>query len=254
MAALGRLEPAGDVRLLAAPITGIGGSPRITALYVGEGAIVRRGQLLARFDNGPGQQAEARLVLTRIANLERRLQIEERDLMRYRSLAGKGAIAAIDLDTNEQKYLELQGRLQEARADLLRVRTDLVNTELRSPIDGVVLRVRSHVGERPGDTGVLELGDSLNMEALLEVYESDIGRVRLGQPVRITSENGGFSGSLRGAVIRIAPQVRQREVIATDPTGDADARIVEVRVRLDPADVARVRTLAGLKVIGRLEP
>ena len=30
VAALGRLEPAGDVRLLAAPISGIGGSPRIS--------------------------------------------------------------------------------------------------------------------------------------------------------------------------------------------------------------------------------
>ncbi len=254
VAALGRLEPAGDVRLLAAPITGIGGSPRITALLVGEGDRVRRGQLLARFDNGPAQRAEERLLLTRIASLERRLSIEARDLARYRRLASQGAISAIDLDSSEQQFLELEGRLQEARAELGRVRTDLVNTELRAPIDGVVLRVRSRVGERPGDNGILELGDSLRMEAVLEVYESDIARVRLGQPVRLTSENGGFSGSLRAVVSRIAPQVRQREILATDPSGDADARIVEVRVRLDPADAARVRTLAGLKVIGRLEP
>jgi HlyD family secretion protein len=48
--------------------------------------------------------------------------------------------------------------------------------------------------------------------------------------------------------------VRQREILATDPSGDADARIVEVRVRLEPAAAARVSSLAGLKVIGRLEP
>jgi HlyD family secretion protein len=89
---------------------------------------------------------------------------------------------------------------------------------------------------------------------VVEVYESDIQRVRLGQAVRLNSENGGFDGSLAGRVSRISPQVRQREVLSTDPTGDADARIVEVRVRLDPADAQRVQTLTGLKVIARFDP
>jgi HlyD family secretion protein len=46
--------------------------------------------------------------------------------------------------------------------------------------------------------------------------------------------------------------VRQRQVLSTDPTGDADARIVEVRVSLDPDDAQRVRQLTGLKVIAKL--
>jgi HlyD family secretion protein len=88
----------------------------------------------------------------------------------------------------------------------------------------------------------------------VEVYESDIQRVRLGKAVRLSSENGGFDGALAGRVSRISPQVRQREVLSTDPTGDADARIVEVRVRLDPTDAQRVQALTGLKVIARFEP
>ena len=88
---------------------------------------------------------------------------------------------------------------------------------------------------------------------MLEVYESDIARVRLGQPARISSENGGFQGHLNGVVTRISPQVRQRAVLSTDPSSDADARIVEVRVGLDPADARKVQTLTGLKVIGRLQ-
>jgi HlyD family secretion protein len=254
VAALGRLEPAGDIRVLAAPITGIGGSPRITELLVSEGQKVRAGQLLARFDNQPNQQAELNLLNTRITNLTRRLSIQERDLSRYRKLSSDGAFSAADLDELEQRTLELQGQLQEAKASLVKARTDLVNTELRAPIDGTVLRIQSRVGERPGDKGILELGASDRMEALLEIYESDIDRVRLGQAVTLTSENGGFNGTLKGRVSRISPQVRQREVLATDPTADADARIVEVRVRLDPDDAARVADLTGLKLIARLQP
>lgn len=254
VAALGQLEPDGDVRILAAPITGIGGSPRITELLVTEGDRVRAGQLLARFDNQPLQRAELELIRTRIANLSRRLTIQTRDLARYRKLASDGAYSAADLDVLEQRTLELQGQLQEARASLVKATTDLVNTELRAPIDGTVLRIQSRVGERPGDKGILELGASDRMEASVEVYESDIDRVRVGQAVTLTSENGGFDGTLRGTVRRISPQVRQREVLSTDPTGDADARVVEVRVRLAPDDGARVADLSGLKVIARLQP
>ncbi len=254
VAALGKLVPAGDVRVLAAPITGVGGSPRITELTVVEGDRVAAGQLLARFDNGPGQRAERDLLRTRIANLERRAAIETRELKRYRRLGAVGAVAAEELDRREQDLLSLNGLLQEARAQLVKVNTDLILTELRAPLDGTVLKIHARVGERPGDKGILELGASDRMEALLEVYESDIARVRLGQTVRLTSENGGFSGSLTGVVNRINPQVRQREVLSTDPTGDADARVVEVRVRLDPRDARRVERLAGLKVIGRLQP
>ena len=167
----------------------------------------------------------------------------------------RSAVSVDELDRREQQYLALQGELQEALAERQKVETDLVDTLLRAPLDGTVLRIHARVGERPNDEdGILELGANARMEALLEVYESDISRVRVGQPVLISSENGGFPGKLRGTVSRISPQVRQREVLATDPSADADARIVEVRVQLDADSLRRVRNLAGLKVIGRLLP
>jgi HlyD family secretion protein len=254
VAALGRLEPSGDLRVLAAPIAGIGGSPRLTQLLINEGDRVRRGQVLALFDTGPTLEAESGLIRTRMANLERRLRVEKRELTRYRQLTSAGAISMDELDRREQQYLQLLGEWQVAKAELERVRADLDNTVLRAPIDGTVLRIVARVGERPGDKGIVELGATDQMEALLEVYESDIDRVRLGQTAVLTSENGGFAGTLRGRVSRVSPQVRQRQVLATDPSGDVDARIVEVRVALDPEDAGRVRALTGLKVIARLQP
>lgn len=254
VAALGRLDPQGEVHSLAAPMSGMGGSPRLARLLVEEGSRVRSGQLLATFDNAPPLLAERRQLQARLANLQARLAIQQRDIERYRRLGRSGAIATADLDRREAELLSLQGQLQEARAQLQKIEADLSLSELRAPIDGVVLRVLARVGERPGDQGVLELGASDRMEALIEVYESDIDQVRPGQLVTLTSENGGFVGELRGQVIRISPQVRQRTVLATDPTQDADARIVEVRVGLQPSDADRVRSLSGLKVIARIGP
>lgn len=254
VSALGRLEPAGDLRRLAAPITGMSGSPRITALLVQEGQRVQQGQLLASFDNRPGLLADQRLLQTRITNLQEQLRLLERDTGRYRQLAQGGVTARGDLDNREIKLIDLRGELSQARAQLAKVQTDLTQSELRAPIDGTVLRVIARAGERPGDDGILELGATDRMEAVAEVYESDIDRVRVGQLARLISENGGFDGSLRARVLRITPQVRQRQVLSTDPTGDADARVVDVRLAIDPADAARVRELAGLKVIARFQP
>ena len=252
VAALGRLEPAGDVRLLAAPISGIGGSPRISELLVEEGDRVSSGQLLARFDTAPTLVAQQRLIEARLRNLDTRLAVQTRDVRRYRQLSRSGAIPSGELDNRETDLLRLQGDRNEAWAEREKLKAELLLTELRAPMAGTVLKLHARVGERPTETGVLELGASNRMQALVEVYESDIDRVRLGQSVSLISENGGYQGTLTGEVIRISPQVRQRSVLSTDPTGDADARVVEVRVALDPADSQRVRDLTGLKVIARL--
>lgn len=253
VAALGRLEPEGDIRHLAAPVSGFGGTPRIETLHVNEGDRVERDQLLATFDNRRNLLAERDVIRTRLGTLGTELTLQQRETSRYRALAEAGATSSDDLDQRELELVQLQGRLDEAKAELKELEADLVDSELRAPFAGTVLRLHARRGERPGDDGVLELGASDRMQALIEVYETDINRVRVGQPVRLSSESGGFSGQLSGRVVQISPQVRQRQVLATDPTGDVDARIVEVRVSLDPDDAARVSRLAGLKLIARFE-
>ena len=139
-------------------------------------------------------------------------------------------------------------------ADKKSIEIDLFNAELRSPIDGYILSINTRAGERSNSEGILEIGASQKMQALIEVYESDIDRVFLGQNVEITSENGGFNTTLYGKVIRINPQVNQRKVLSTDPTGDADARIIKVLVGLENKSIELVKSFAGMKVIARFIP
>jgi HlyD family secretion protein len=253
VSALGTLQPAGDIRKLAAPSSAMGGSPRLLSLQVEEGQRVKQGQLLATFDSRPRLVADLAAVIARIDSLQAQIRMQQREVQRYQRAASSGAAALVLLEEKKDELVKLEGQLREAQAQRKGLQVDLADSELRAPLDGTVLKIHSRVGERPGNDGVLELGAGDQMEAVAEVYESDINRVKLGQSVTLVSENGGFSGSLAARVIRISPQVRQRAVLSTDPTGDADARIVEVRVRLDPDDARRVRSLTGLKVIARLE-
>ncbi len=253
VAALGQLSPLGEIRKLAAPSSGFGGTPRIAELLIREGDLVKEGQVLAVFDNRPKIIADLQGVRARIETLRTKIRIQKRQISRYQIAANEGAASLVLLEDNQDELVRLEGEKEIAKAELRGLESDLDDSELKTPIDGVVLRINAREGERPGVDGVLEVGANQSMEALIEVYESDINRVKIGQAVVLTSENGGFSGNLEGRVKRISPQVSQRRVLSTDPTGDADARIVEVRVVLDSASARRVSKLTGMKVIARFQ-
>ena len=254
VSALGRLNPAGNVRRLDAPSGAMGSSPRVETLLVEEGDRVEAGQVLAQFDTYPDQLADFEVAKATIDTLEQRQKLLQEEVLRYQNLLQSGAISAEILDIRRLKLLSLEQELRKAKAQLQRQRIKLPDGELVAPFSGTVLEIFARPGERPGSDGVLSIGRSDQMEAVLEVYESDIGRVRVGQRVLLLSENGGFDGELQGRVRRIDPLVQQRDVLSTDPTADTDARVVEVHVTLDPADARRVRQLTGLKLIGRLQP
>jgi HlyD family secretion protein len=253
VAALGQLEPAGDIRSLAAPTAGIAGTPRIAALHVKEGAVIQRGEVLATFDHRQGLLADLEEINAKLRSLEQQIALQTVEVSRFQKAAEWGAAERVLVDNKREELIRMQGQRSEALASRKGLQTDLALSQLISPIDGLVLEIHSREGERPGSDGVMDVGASQKMEAKIEVYESDVARIRLGQIVRLTSENGGFKGNLNGQVIRISPQVEQRAVLSTDPTGDADARVVQVDVALDPADAKKVMRLAGLKVIARFQ-
>ena len=253
VAALGQLKPAGEVRRLAAPVSGFGGTPRISALLVKDGDQIRKGQPLAIFDSRLQIEAEIAEVDVKIQSAAIEVELQQREVSRYAAAAKVGAAAMVAYEEKQDELRRFQREGVELIAKRRSLETDLAESELVSPIDGVVLKIHSRVGERPGSDGVMEVGASQAMEALVEVYESDINRISLGQPVTLTSENGGFKGTLEGRVERITPQVRQRKVLSTDPTGDADARVIEVDVVLSPESAQRVTQLSGLKVIARFK-
>jgi HlyD family secretion protein len=130
-------------------------------------------------------------------------------------------------------------------------RADLEDTKVKVPIDGQILRVNTRVGEQVNtQKGIVELGQTQEMYAIAEVYETDIGKVRIGQPATISSEYGGFTGNLTGTVEHLGLQIgtKQLSEAAEDPTQDKNSRIVEVKIRLNPKDSQKVSHLTNMKV------
>jgi len=254
VAALGQLEPAGDIRNLAAPNAGMAGTPRVASLLVNEGDLIKRGQVLASFDHREGLLADLERVDAELRSLDQEIRLQVIEVERFTKAADWGAAELFLVDNKREELVRLQGKRDQALAERKGLKADLALSQLISPIDGVVLKLHARAGERPGAEGVMDVGANQAMQASIEVYESDIARITLGQSVRLISENGGFRDELAGRVLRISPQVEQRSVLSTDPTGDADARVVVVDVELTPEDAAKVSRLAGLKVIARFDP
>jgi len=254
VAALGQLSPSGEIRQLAAPISQFGSSPRIVEILVNEGDFVKKGDILAIFENRDKLIAdlEKNENLTNIINDE--IALKKDQIRRYELASNKDAYSFVELSQRKDELLKLQKQKIKNIGEKKIIEIDLFNSSLRSPIDGFILGINTRVGERPINEGILDIGSSQKMEALIEVYESDIDRVFISQNVELSSENGGFQQTLKGKVIRISPQVKQRKVLSTDPTGDADSRIIEVLVKLDKASVDIVKNYAGMKVIAKFIP
>ena len=254
VAALGQLSPAGEIRQLAAPISQFGSSPRLSELLVKEGDFVKKGSVLAVFENRNKLIADLEKKNNLIKTNILEISLKEEQIKRYELAVEKSAYSFVKLSQRKDELLKLQKQKIINVGDKKNIEIDLFNSQLRSPIDGYILEVNTKVGERSKNEGILDIGSSQNMEALIEVYESDINRVYISQNVELTSENGGFKRSLKGEVIRISPQVKQRKVLSTDPTGDADARIIEVLVKLNPESMKLVKNYTGMKVIAKFLP
>lgn len=109
----------------------------------------------------------------------------------------------------------------------------LERTLIRAPRSGRILRIIAHEGEAIGESGILDLGNTRQMDVVAEVYETDLQLVKVGQPVTITSRNGAFSQPLTGKVVEVGWQIFKNNVLDDDPAANADARVVEVKIRLD---------------------
>jgi len=254
VAALGQLSPSGEIRQLAAPISQFGSSPRIVGILVNEGDFVKKGDVLAIFENREKLIFDLERNKNLINNINDEISLKKEQIKRYELALSNDAYSLVQFSQRKDELLKLQKQKINLIGDQKNIKIDLFNSKLRSPIDGFILEINTRVGERSKNEGILDIGSSQKMQALIEVYESDIDRVFISQNVELSSENGGFKKKLKGQVIRISPQVKQRKVLSTDPTGDADSRIIEVLVKLDQDSIDTVQNYAGMKVIAKFIP
>jgi len=140
-------------------------------------------------------------------------------------------------------------QVESLRKEVTLAEARLERTIIRAPAAGRILKIHARAGETAGDRPVLEIGDTTQMYVRAEVYETDIGRVRVGQ--RATATSRALAGQLTGTVERLGTLVSRSRVFDIDPGAEVDRRVLEVRIRLDDSQAAAA--LVNLQVAVEIE-
>ena len=136
--------------------------------------------------------------------------------------------------------------VRQAEATVARAKAELDNAYIKAPQAGRILEILTRPGEVISNDGIVKIGQTSQMYAVAEVYESNISQVQIGQQATLTSS--AISGKLNGTVEKIGLKVQRQEVINTDPTENIDAKVIEVRVLLDKESSLKVESLTNLSV------
>jgi len=209
---------------------------RYESLY-DEGAISasERDTKRLTFETSQRQLQEAEAALERIQSTT-----QEQILQARATLDQLAEVRPVDVAVAEAE-------VQSAIAAVAEAKADLDQAYVRSPRAGQIIKIHTRPGENIADEGIATLGQTQEMMAIAEIYQSDVAQIEIGQPAEITSS--AIPGTLTGTVERIGLQVEQQEVVDEDPATNIDARVVEVHIRLDPDANTQVAGLSNLQVM-----
>jgi len=136
------------------------------------------------------QQAEQRLALLLEGPRREQIEAARAQVARARAALRQAEAQRLELRRREQELAMREAERERAQADLAVIETQLRETVVTAPCDGIVLAKVAEVGEvvAAGAT-VLTLGDLRRPWVRAYIGERDLGRVRLGARVRVRTDS-----------------------------------------------------------------
>jgi len=194
-------------------------------------------------------QANVLQALAQVSRAQVEVGEAQRELERNQSLVAQNFISPAQLDTSRAKVATLtesakaaraqvqvaqaqgqnaQAIVRQREAQLQQARVDLERTQIRSPVDGVVIKRSVEVGQTVAASlqapELFVIARNLNdMQVEAAIDEADISRVRLGQPASFTIDafpGRNFEGAVRQ--VRKAAVAAQNVVTYTVVVGFAN--------------------------------
>ena len=144
----------------------------------------------------------------------------------------------VDDPAREEDIKQAMAAVAEARAKVAEAQGQAEKANIRSPINGVVLRKHRRAGEMVSvsfDTPVLTVGDISRLRVRAEVDERDIAKVAVGQKAILMAEAYG-KHRFTGTVVRVAKILGKKNIRLDDPAAKIDTRILETLIDLDGHD------------------
>ncbi|TWU56566.1 Cobalt-zinc-cadmium resistance protein CzcB [Rubripirellula tenax] len=208
----------------------------IEKIHVREGDDVSQRQWLAQLED---HVLQASLELARAAKdatgskmaAETDLAVRRKQLESYRELNSQGNASQRELDRSEGDFNQAAARMQNVQEELEvrrlefeRVKTQINQRRIESPIDGVVVEINKEIGEfvSPHDPVVMRIVELDSLKATFSVPMANIGGIRAGQEVslRFSSDEQTCDGIIE----------------FVSPVADPESASVPVKVRIPNRD------------------
>jgi HlyD family secretion protein len=166
------------------------------------------------------------------------------------------SVALLKAGTRKEDIAQARAQVQAAQGALTTIQEQLKDTQILAPFDGIVLEKFADIGafvspSMSGGSGVSASSSSIltltsdRQQVVVNLSESQIAKVKLGQAVRIKAD--AFAGEVfTGKVEQISPQAKVSQNVTS----------VEVRVSIDPNEAAKLKAGMNVEVqfaVGRLE-
>ncbi len=256
---------------------------RLVYLGVEEGSPVKEGQIIARLENRDAlaarDRAMANVAVARynLQQAQAELTNAELDYERKKTLAEKGTIARSVFDTAEARYRTAQAAVEAltaaqraAEAALEEARVLLDYTNIRAPFDAVVLTKNADIGDivtplaatADAKAAVVTIADMDSLLAEVDVSESNIIQVKVGQPCEIRLD--AFADTrFPGRVHMVLPTADRSKASVTvkvafrdkDPgiLPEMSAKVAFLSREIGPEEQAPLRVVPASAVVRRDE-
>lgn len=224
---------------VASKVTGL-----LVSVTVEEGSLVKKGQVIARLENddvrAAKNQAEANLNVARFNLEQAKAELQDATLSfnRNKELVAHDYVSRAEYDASEARYKRAIASVDAAEATvkantaaLQAANVAIEYTLIRTPFDAVVLTKNADVGDIVTPIGaaaeakaaVVTIADMNSLLVEVDVSESNLGKVKVGQPCEIQLD--------------ALPESRFRgEVHMIVPTADRTKATVMVKVRFIDKD------------------
>jgi HlyD family secretion protein len=233
-------------------------SGKVVEIFHRDGDVVRRGTTLARVEPDLNQAQALADTKNSVASAEIHFRDAKKKFEDNNALFTQGLLAPSQHRDVETEYLEARQDYDKAREKYNLVEKSGIpigqspenfrGSSIVAPMDGVVLTKNVEIGESitsgvssfNAGTVLFTVADTSKMIVKAGVNEVDIGKIRVGLPVRVTLD--AYPKVLfKGKIDRIAPAVRVDEKV----------RVFDVEIRLD-AQGRELRSgmTANIEVIG----
>lgn len=146
--------------------------------------------------------------------------------------------ALVDGEAREEDRRKAEANVAAARSQLEEARAIYEKSFIRAPIDGVILRKLRRAGESVStqfDSPVITMADDSVLRVRLDVDETDVAKLKVGQRAYVTAEAYGDE-KFEGKVIRVGRILGRKNVRTDEPSEHVDTKILETLVELRPGE------------------